>query len=88
MITFAFVSQYLKAKSVYMCSPALVMPFSYLSVIVGLALDIWIFKSHYDTLTIVGMVLSCFGLLSKFVMIYIVKKEQEGKTKIIKHEID
>lgn len=74
MITFAFASQYLKAKSVYMCSPALVMPFSYLSVIIGLILDIWIFRSHYDYFAIIGMILSCLGLLSKFVMIYIVKK--------------
>lgn len=75
MAIFSFASQYLRTKSIYMCSPALVMPFNYFAVIFGLILDILAFNSHYNATIILGMILSCMGLFSKFILLYIRKKE-------------
>lgn len=69
LVILAFLGQYFKVKSVYMCSPALIMPFNYLTVILGLLIDLVVFDSHYNWMIIMGMALASCGLLSKFIMI-------------------
>jgi drug/metabolite transporter (DMT)-like permease len=69
LVILAFLAQYFKVKSVYMCSPALIMPFNYLTVILGLLIDLIVFDSHYNWMIIMGMALASCGLLSKFIMI-------------------
>lgn len=69
MVAFAFLAQYMKVRSVYMRSPALIMPFNYLTVVFGLLFDILVFESHYDWKSIIGMGLASTGLLSKFLLL-------------------
>ena len=70
MVLFAFLTQYLLAVALYMCSPALITPFSYFSVITGFLIDLLIFHAQYDKLKIIGMCMASFGLFSKFVALY------------------
>jgi hypothetical protein len=66
-------TQYFLAKAAYLCSPALIMPFSYISVIVGFVIDILLFDAQYTWLMMIGMVMASIGLFSKFVALYLVK---------------
>ena len=69
MFVFAYLAQYMRVRSVYMCSPALIMPFNYLTVIFGLLFDVLVFGAHYDWKSIIGMTLASAGLLSKFILL-------------------
>lgn len=74
VVLFAFLTQYLQAKAMYLCSPALIMPFSYFSVIVGFLIDLLVFEAKYNGIMMIGMVMASFGLFSKFVVLYMDKK--------------
>lgn len=70
MIIFAFVSHYLKTISFYMCYPAIVLPFNYLTIIFGLIIDLLVFSSKsYNILIVLGMILAGCGLFSKFLLL-------------------
>lgn len=72
LVLFAFGTQFLQTKAMYLCSsPALILPFSYVSVIFGLVMDVFIFDSKYNGLMIVGMIMASAGLLSKFILLYL-----------------
>lgn len=71
MVMFAFFTQYLFAVALYLCSPALITPFSYFSVIVGFLIDLVVFDAQYNALKVIGMCMASLGLFSKFVTLYI-----------------
>lgn len=70
MVIFAFGTQFFQAKALFLCKPALILPFSYCSVILGFALDTLLFDAKYNGLKIVGMVMASGGLFSKFIALY------------------
>lgn len=80
LVGFAFSAQYLRVRSIYLCSPALVMPFNYVTVILGVAIDLLVFGSHYNGPIVLGMILASLGLFSKFVLLKIEGANKEGKT--------
>ena len=77
MVIFSFSTQYFQMKAVFLCKPALVMPFSYFSVILGFVLDTLVFDAKYNGLMVVGMVMASVGLFSKFVALYFEQGQQE-----------
>lgn len=77
LVTFAFATQFFQAKSVFLCSPALVMPFSYFSVIFGFVIDALIFNVKYNGLMVIGMVMASVGLFSKFIALYFDDNKRE-----------
>lgn len=70
MVLFAFLTQFCLARATFMCSPALVMPFSYVSVIAGFIIDILLFDAQYGWVMILGMCMASIGLFSKFIALY------------------
>ena len=77
MVIFSFSTQYFQMKAVFLCKPALVMPFSYFSVILGFVLDTLVFDAKYNGLMVVGMVMASVGLFSKFVALYFEQGQKE-----------
>lgn len=77
MVFFGFLTQYLTAVTVYMCEPALVMPFLYFTVVFGFLIDHFFFKIEYNSLKIIGMCLASLGLFLKFVSLYWKKGEKK-----------
>lgn len=75
---FAFLNQFYRAKAIFLCSPALVLPFNYLTVIFGVFVDIVFFDSSYSALKIFGMILASFGLFSKFILLYIQNNKEQS----------
>ncbi len=83
LVLFAFLTQYLQAKAMYMSTPALIMPFSYFSVIVGFIIDVFVLDAKYNLMKIIGMMLASFGLFSKFIVLYYDKKKIEKEMQIV-----
>lgn len=73
-VAFSFMLQIFVAKAMYLSSPAVIMPFSYVSVIFGLVIDLIIYDAQYNGLMIVGMIMASGGLFTKFIMAYFDKK--------------
>lgn len=73
-VAFSFLLQISIAKALYLSSPAVVMPFSYVSVIFGLVIDLVIYDAKYNWLMIIGMVMASGGLFTKFIMLHYDKK--------------
>lgn len=71
LVILAFTAQYLRVRSIYLCAPALVMPFNYLTVLLGVLIDTVIFGLHYNGYMVIGMVLASLGLFSKFALLKI-----------------
>jgi hypothetical protein len=72
MTIFAFGCQFLQTKAMFLCSsPALILPFSYVSVIFALLIDVIVFNAIYNYLMIIGMIMSSAGLFSKFILLYL-----------------
>lgn len=72
IVLFAFGTQFLQTKAMFICSsPALVLPFSYVSVIFGLLLDVVVFDAKYNGLMVVGLIMASAGLFTKFILLHI-----------------
>lgn len=70
LILFAFGANYLKTISFFLCYPAIVLPFNYLTIIFGLIIDLLVFSSKsYNILIVLGMILAGCGLFSKFLLL-------------------
>ena len=69
MTMFSFCTQYCRARSVYLCSPALVQPFSYLTVVLGIIFDVFIYGADYNLMMVAGMCLTSVGLFSKLILL-------------------
>lgn len=70
MVIFAFASDYLRTISYFMCYPAIVLPFNYITIIFGVIIDLLVFEiKNYNFLIILGMLLSACGLFSKFLLL-------------------
>ena len=69
MVLFSFLTQYTRALSVRSCSPALVQPFSYLTVILGMGLDYIFLDTDYNLLMTIGVLLASLGLFTKLIML-------------------
>ena len=70
MVVFALFNQFFRTKAIYLCTPALVLPFNYLTIIFGVFLDIFFFGETYGGLKLFGILLASFGLFSKFILLY------------------
>jgi drug/metabolite transporter (DMT)-like permease len=69
MVIFAFGAQFLQTKAMFLCSsPALILPFSYVSVIFALLLDVFVFGAVYNGLMVIGMAMASVGLFTKFIL--------------------
>lgn len=64
----SFLTQYFRIRSMYLAKPSKTMPFQYVSVVVGMLIDIFIFGSEYDIYMIMGAILTSCGLLAKIVV--------------------
>ena len=69
MTLFAFTTQYLRVKTFYLTSPAMVLPFSYFTVLLGLVVDILFYGAEYNLLMILGISLTSIGLFSKLIVL-------------------
>lgn len=78
LVLFAFLTQYLQARAMYLCSPALILPFSYFTVILGLLIDVLVFDARYNWLMVIGMIMASVGLFSKFILLYL--QSDQSKT--------
>jgi drug/metabolite transporter (DMT)-like permease len=72
LTAFAFGCQYLATKAMFLCSsPALISPFSYVSVIFAMLFDLFFYKAVYNWITVTGMIMSSMGLLTKFILLHL-----------------
>lgn len=71
MVVAAFLTQLFQTKSIFLCPPALIMPFNYVSVIVGLLIDVFVLGATYNWLMVVGLIMASAGLFSKFILLYL-----------------
>ena len=62
---FATLTQYTRVKAVYLSQPSKIMPLQYISVIVGMLLDITVFDAKYNGLMVMGAIFTSCGLLTK-----------------------
>ena len=67
MTVMAFCTTYLRVKTFYLTSPAMVLPFSYFTVLLGLAVDIFWYEAEYNLFMILGIGLTSMGLFSKLI---------------------
>lgn len=70
LVIVSFLVQLLQTKALYLSSPALIMPFGYFSVVLGMILDVFLFNAKYNAIMVVGMVMASIGLFSKFILLY------------------
>ena len=68
MTVLAFITTYLRVKAFYLSSPALVLPFGYVTVVLGMSIDILVLDADYNLITILGMALTSTGLFSKLIL--------------------
>lgn len=61
-----YVTQLTRVLSTFHLKPSLVMPLSYVTVIVGMIVDITVFSANYNVYMILGAILTSCGLLTKF----------------------
>jgi drug/metabolite transporter (DMT)-like permease len=55
-------------RAIYLKKASFIMPMGYISIVVAFASDILIFGSNFDWLSILGMILTSAGLLSKLLV--------------------
>ncbi len=65
VIVCAFGLQSLVTRAMLMAKPSMVMPFSYISIVLGCIVDSFIFNFSLDFITIAGVLLASVGLLTK-----------------------
>lgn len=65
VVAFALTTQYMIFTATTLKPPSHTMPFGYLGVVVGFTADIVFFGSKFNAYTIVGMLLTSLGLISK-----------------------
>lgn len=63
-----FISQWTRIKSATYVKPSVVMPMQYISVLLGMSVDILIFEEEYNFLTFIGAMMTSCGLLIKFIV--------------------
>jgi hypothetical protein len=65
LVLSAYLTQNLISKSIYLKKPSYIMPFGYIGIIGSFISDIFLFETHLDTLSIIGMILASFCLFFK-----------------------
>ena len=62
------ISQFSEIKAATLNRPSATMPFSYISVIVGMLVDVLVFSSEYNGLMVLGALMTSMGLFSKLII--------------------
>lgn len=65
LIFLALTTQYMIVMATTLKKPSYTMPFGYFGLVVGFIADIFYFNTSFNLLTIIGMILTSGGLLSK-----------------------
>jgi drug/metabolite transporter (DMT)-like permease len=68
VVIFALLAQYMIFAATSLKEPSYTMPLGYLAIVVGFLADIAFFKVEFNSLTVIGMLLTSAGLLSKLAM--------------------
>lgn len=68
MIFFAYTTHFLRIKALFKKKPSEILAFNYIGIIYSLAIDFVLFQRQLEWTTIIGVLLTGTGLLSKFVM--------------------
>jgi len=69
-------------------SPTLVMPFGYVSVIVGMAADVYLFGSTFNLLQLFGMLMTSCGLLSGYLVSVKGVDVRQAEDKMKMHQVE
>lgn len=68
LVSFAYLTQNLITRAIYLKKASYIMPFGYISIIVAFVCDIFLFNSSFDWISIIGMIMTSAGLLSKLLV--------------------
>ena len=68
LVVFAFITQNLMTRAVYLKKASYIMPFGYFAIVLACIVDTTIFGNHLDFLAYIGILLTSSGLLSKLVV--------------------
>lgn len=68
LVGFAYMNQNLQTRAVLLKPGSYIMPFGYISIVVAFICDILIFHAQLDWVSIIGMILTSIGLLSKLLI--------------------
>lgn len=66
IVVIGYMTQFLIIRANSIKKPSYVMPFGYVSVVAGFLADIFLFKTQFSFLAIVGMALTSVGLLGEY----------------------
>ncbi len=70
---FGFVAQYCFFLSTSIIKPSKIMPFGYVTILLGFIGDIYFFEYKFTPLPIVGMLLTSSGLLGDYIVVRFIK---------------
>ena len=76
LVVSGYTSQSTRVRAIYLAKPSDVVPFSYAGIIGSLMIDIWIYDSRLNLLSIIGIFLTSIGLCAKFFI-----KNEDGTQK-------
>jgi drug/metabolite transporter (DMT)-like permease len=65
VVILALMTQYMIFAATSLKEPSYTMPLGYLSIVIGFLADVIFFKVEFNVLTVIGMLLTSAGLLSK-----------------------
>lgn len=68
LVAFAYLTQNLVTRAIYLKKASYIMPFGYISIVVAFISDIVFFDASFDWISILGMILTSAGLLSKLLV--------------------
>lgn len=68
LVMFAYCTQNLITRAIYLKKASYIMPFGYISIVVAFISDIVFFSANFDWVSIVGMLMTSAGLLSKLIV--------------------
>ena len=76
MVFFAYASHFMRIKALFLKKPSEILAFNYIGIIYSLGIDFVFFQRTLEWTTIIGVLLTGTGLLSKFVMDLFEKDEK------------
>ena len=68
VVVFGFLTHFFIIKANSISKPSVVMPFGYVSVVVGFLGDVFLFGTEFSFLAVVGMLLTSTGLLGGYLI--------------------
>lgn len=64
----AYACQVTITRAVYLKKASYVMPFNYISIVLATLSDILLFGASFDFISVIGMILTSLGLVSKLII--------------------